>query len=189
MMIRSKADYTSFLQADLEVHGLSGWRWWMRFKYDVVAWQRLLRKTEYLINCRKGALWRPYVLWTRWRFRQHSIRLGFEIPPNVFGPGLNVTHWGSIIVNPRSRVGRNCRIHAGAVIGEERDEVPVIGDNVYIGPGAKIFGGICLGNNVRIGANAVVNKSWPDDVTLVGIPARPVQGTHGAMQGLDYLLV
>jgi serine O-acetyltransferase len=176
MSIQSKAEYRMYLRADLAAHGFSHWRWWMRFKYDIMTWQRLLRKTEYRINCRPGVLWRPFVLWTRWRYRQRSIRLGFEIPPNVFGPGLVVMHWGGIVVNPRARVGANCRIHAGASIGEEKDEVPILGDNVYIGPGAKIFGDIRLGNNVRIGANAVVNKSWPDGVTLVGIPARPVGG-------------
>ena len=149
----------------------------MRFRHNVLVWQRLLRKTEYAINCHRGVLWQPYVLWMRWRFRQRSRYLNIEIPPNVFGPGLAVTHPGTIIVNPSSKVGKNCRIHVGVVIGEEKDEVPMIGDNVYIGPGVKIFGGIRVGNNVRIGANAVVNKSWPDNVTLVGVPAKPVSKT------------
>ncbi|GAA3319001.1 hypothetical protein GCM10020331_024100 [Ectobacillus funiculus] len=50
--------------------------------------------------------------------------------------------------------------------------VPKIGNNVYIGPGAKIFGGITIGNNVSIGANSVVTKDVPDNVTVVGIPAK-----------------
>ena len=48
----------------------------------------------------------------------------------------------------------------------------MIGDNVYIGPGAKIFGAITIGDNVKIGANAVVNKSFGDDISIGGIPAR-----------------
>ncbi|GAA4333635.1 hypothetical protein GCM10023144_25110 [Pigmentiphaga soli] len=52
---------------------------------------------------------------------------------------------------------------------------PRIGDNSYIGPGAKIFGAIQIGNNCAIGANAVVNKSYSDHgLLLIGIPARPV---------------
>ena len=53
-------------------------------------------------------------------------------------------------------------------------DVPTIGDNVYIGPGAKIFGKISIGNNVKIGANAVVLKDAPDNAILVGIPARNI---------------
>lgn len=49
---------------------------------------------------------------------------------------------------------------------------PRLGDNVYIGPGAKIFGPIEIGDNVAIGANAVVNKSFPDSVTIAGVPAK-----------------
>lgn len=52
--------------------------------------------------------------------------------------------------------------------------VPVIGDNCYIGPGAKLFGDIRIGNNVAIGANSVVNKSFEDNVTIAGVPAKIV---------------
>jgi serine O-acetyltransferase len=51
--------------------------------------------------------------------------------------------------------------------------VPRIGDNCYLGPGAKLFGAIVIGDNTVIGANAVVNKSFPNgNVTLGGVPAR-----------------
>jgi serine O-acetyltransferase len=59
-------------------------------------------------------------------------------------------------------------------IGAERNESPILGDNIFIGSGAKIIGGITLGSRVKVGANAVVTKSLPDDVTAVGIPARIV---------------
>ena len=78
-------------------------------------------------------------------------------------------------MNPNAKIGKNCRIHVGVNIGSaaDSDETPVIGDNVYIGPGAKIFGGIVIGNNTVIGANAVVNKSFPEGgVTIGGIPAK-----------------
>ncbi len=60
-------------------------------------------------------------------------------------------------------------------IGEVNGKAPQIGDNVYISPGAKLFGDIVIGDNVKIGANAVVNKSFPEgNCTLVGVPARKV---------------
>ena len=60
-------------------------------------------------------------------------------------------------------------------IGAYEGGAPVIGDNVYIGPGAKIFGDITIGNNVSIGANAVVNRSFPDNVIIAGVPAKVIK--------------
>ena len=84
-------------------------------------------------------------------------------------------HYGTLVVNKDARIGNNCRIHVGVNIGGFNGGVPVIGDNVYIGPGAKIFGGITIGNNVSIGANAVVNKSFPDNVVIAGVPAKIIK--------------
>lgn len=74
----------------------------------------------------------------------YGVRLGFSIPINVFGPGFRINHYGLIVVNPKARVGAFCDIHQGVNIGEGfgKDEVPEIGDHVYIGPGAKIYGRI-----------------------------------------------
>ncbi|WP_413468551.1 hypothetical protein [Mesorhizobium muleiense] len=60
----------------------------------------------------------------------------------------------------------------GSHIGGTRTGYPAIGSNCYIAPGAKIYGGVKVGNYCRIGANAVVNKSFPSNVTIVGVPAR-----------------
>lgn len=102
--------------------------------------------------------------------------LGFTIPTNVFGPGLNIAHRGTIVVNGFTKVGANCRIHACVNIGTKagyRDVAPTIGDNVYIGPGVKIFGDVKIANGVAIGANAVVNKSFEEEhVTIAGVPAK-----------------
>ena len=61
----------------------------------------------------------------------------------------------------------DCYISHQVTIGRSKNQVPVIGDNVYIGPGAKIFGGIKVGNNVRIGANCIVFQDIPDNATVV----------------------
>jgi len=68
-------------------------------------------------------------------------------------------------------IGENCRIHPSTSIGDYNG-APTIGNNVYIGPGAKLFGNISVGNNVAIGANAVVNADVPTNVTVGGIPAK-----------------
>ena len=81
---------------------------------------------------------------------------------------------------PRRASGRNCRLHPSTSIGDYNG-VPCLGDNVYIGPGAKIYGPVTLGDNVAVGANAVVNKSFGSNVTLGGVPARII-AEKGAME-------
>lgn len=117
-------------------------------------------------------------------YRRLSVRLGFSIAPGIFGPGLAIVHYGLLVVHPDTRIGRNCRIHVGVHIGGAgtldppsgpAPNTPTIGDNVYIGPGAKLFGPIVIGDNCKIGANAVVTRSFPDSgLTLAGVPARVV---------------
>jgi serine O-acetyltransferase len=84
------------------------------------------------------------------------------------GPGL-VVHTGSgVFIGPR-RMGRDCYVQHGVVISYAVEE---IGDNVYFGPGAKVHGHIRIGNNVHVGANAVLARSVPDNCTALGNPAR-----------------
>jgi serine O-acetyltransferase len=120
------------------------------------------------------------------QIRYLGIKLGFTIPPNVFGPGLSIAHPGTIVVNPDARIGANCRLHVCVNIGTQAGEhsaVPALGDNCYIGPGAKLFGSINIGNNVVIAANAVVNKNFPDNVTIGGVPAKVIsqKSSHGLL--------
>lgn len=116
-----------------------------------------------------------------------SLRLGFTIPLNVFGPGLSIAHRGTIVINKDTRVGENCRIHACTNIGSGKGSVsaPQIGNNVYIGPGAKIFGDIVIADNIAIGANSVVNKSFYEKgISIAGIPAKKINA-----KGTDDIIV
>ncbi len=184
-MIKSREDYLFYLQSDKAAFA---WKRPIKALFDDIwGFQKILRKMEYLKNCKgkRNILLLPITLFL---FRRASRRLGFTIPPNVFGPGLRIGHRGTIIVTPNARVGANCRINAGVQIGPGRTGAPRIGDNCYIGPGAKIFGDIILGNNMRIGANAVVNKSFPEgNGLLVGIPAKLVSKTGPELQEDDNL--
>ncbi len=90
------------------------------------------------------------------------------------GPGLYLPH-GNVVVDGIVRIGRQCVIAPWVTIGVNGSVAgPTIGDNVFIGTGAKVLGGIHVGNAVRIGANAVVLDDVPDGATVVGIPARVV---------------
>ena len=72
-----------------------------------------------------------------------------------------------IIVSRNAVIGRNATIYHQVTIGVGRGGSPVIGDNVYIGAGAKIIGNVHVGNNVKIGANCVVFMDVPDNCTVV----------------------
>lgn len=126
-------------------------------------------------------------------YRSAMYRYGIQILKNTeIGAGLYIKHFGGIIIHPEVRIGKNCTLCQGVTIGiSERGTkagVPVIGDNVYIGPGAKIFGSVRIGNDVAIGANAVVNKDLPDNSVAVGVPARVVSqnGSGEYSYNIDY---
>ena len=173
-MIQSYNDYVTYLEADRISLGRIKSLRSMLFD-DIWKFQRLLRKYEYLQNCKKSKIIK---FLTALKLRKLETKLGFSIPPNVFGPGLSIAHAGTIVVNPNTRIGANCRIHVCVNIGTQAgkgNQAPVIGDNCYIAPGAKLFGNIILGDNIVVGANAVVNKSFPEgNATIAGVPARVI---------------
>lgn len=179
-MITTKEDYNYYLQQDALALGIDTSTFKNRVKalfYVNYNFQKKLRKVEYYKNCKTGILSKIYYYYLYYNFRKYSLKLGFSIPENVFGPGLSIPHYGTIIVNSRARIGANCRIHAGANIGESGgvEGAPVIGNNVYIGPGAKIYGRISICDNIAIAANAAVNKSFlNEDKVIGGIPAREI---------------
>lgn len=106
-----------------------------------------------------------------------EMTTGIELPFTAkIGRGLYIGHFGQIILSPMAVLGEFCNISQGITIGQagrgEEQHVPIIGDRVYIGPGAKMFGKLSIGNDVAIGANAVVTKDLPDNAVGVGIPAK-----------------
>lgn len=89
-----------------------------------------------------------------------------------FGPGFVLIHSNGVVINSNVTGGRRVFIEHQVTIGAEKNESPVIGDDVFIGAGAKIVGLVSIGNHARIGANAVVLKDVPAYATVGGIPAR-----------------
>lgn len=168
-MIHSYRDLKDYQKADLIAHGKSQWRWFDGLRYPVLAFQRQLRRTEFVLNVLKGPIWTPYKAYRRRSLRIAGMKLGFTISANIFGPGLSIAHWGTIIVNPDCRVGARCRIHPGVCLGWH-DGTPTLGDDCYLGPGAKLFGHIVLGDGTKVGANAVVSRSYPDGGAILVVP-------------------
>lgn len=169
-MIKNKSDYFYFLEEDRKAQNKS--KRPRFFGDELYKYSRLMRKYEYYTNCKKNSLIRLYL---QRKYRKESIKFGFSIPINTIGAGVSFIHRGTIVINPGSIVGANSRINCNVVIGAElgtQQKAPVIGKNVYIAPGAKILGDIKVGNNVIVGANAVVVKDVPDNVTVGGVPAK-----------------
>lgn len=92
-----------------------------------------------------------------------------------FGPGLVLIHSTGVVINGQVRGGSNVHIEHQVTIGAECRQSPTIGNDVFIGAGAKILGAITIGDGARIGANAVVIHDVPPHATAVGIPARVVR--------------
>jgi serine O-acetyltransferase len=91
-----------------------------------------------------------------------------------FGPGFILIHATGVVINGSVRGGSNVSLEHQVTIGAERRQIPVIGNEVFIGAGAKIIGPVTVGDGARIGANAVVVHDVPAWSTAVGVPARVV---------------
>ncbi len=176
-MIQNKQDLRDYLRQDQIALGCGKKRRPNPFGDDVWRFQILMRKTEYHVNCGRGPLGKAVALWYRFRYLRRSVKLGFALPLNIFGPGLSIAHYGALVVNSAARAGRNCRLHAMVVIGATNGDprAPVLGDNVYVGAGAKLIGNIHIADDVAIGANAVVTKDITEPgTTWAGVPARKI---------------
>ncbi|OBX21891.1 serine O-acetyltransferase [Gelidibacter algens] len=181
-MINNKKDYLEYLTRDriaLEIYNQGAVNKIKNLIFPDPVWtfQKRMRQLEYYTNCKNYGLYHFYIYYLKYRYKLISIKLNFTIPINVFGPGLSIVHYGTIIINFTSKIGSNCRIHACVNIGASGGEIqgPQLGDNIYIAPGAKIYGNIWIPNNTAIGANAVVNKSFTKENTIIaGIPAKVI---------------
>lgn len=176
-MISSHEEYIAYLAADKKALRVSD-SLRDRFFHPIWNYQKLLRRLEYYMNCKKGFCAKITMLCLRYRFQKESVRLGFSISPNSCREGLELGHWGDIVINGKAKIGQNCTIAgAGVLIGEDlkNPDAPIIGDNCYIGPGAKIIGAVEVAEGVTIAANAVVTKNITEPYTTHGgIPAKKI---------------
>jgi serine O-acetyltransferase len=125
--------------------------------------------------------------------RHYTIRFGIDISPDAkIGSGLYIGHFGGIVVNREVVIGNNCNLSHRVTLGQVNrgDKVgcPVIGNNVFIAPGAVVIGRIQIGDFAAIGANAVVVGDVAERTTVGGIPARPISntGSEGYVNRTDY---
>lgn len=134
---------------------------------SILRYLKIMRKCQYFDSKHnRGGLIGKYY---RLLYVNIGRRLGFSIGYHVFGYGLMINHYGTIVVGDNNRIGNFCLIDTSTNIGGANS---VIGDNFYVGPGVKIIKHVEIGSNVMVGANSVVNKSFPyGNVLIAGIPA------------------
>ena len=116
---------------------------------------------------------------------------GIEIHPGAkIGKGLFIDHGMGVVIGETAEVGDNVVMYHGVTLGgtgkNKGKRHPTVGNNVFIGTGAKILGPIKVGDNVKIGANAVVLKDVPANSTAVGIPARIINHDDAVIDISEY---
>jgi serine O-acetyltransferase len=175
----SLKDYFCFVTADLYRHKGKcnlrefSWQCLTNPSFRYVFWMR----TSALLKGRR--LLYPVFVLVRILAKHNECKFGISVPyTSDIGPGLYIGHHGCIVVSGIAKLGRNCNLSQGVTIGVKNrgkyKGAPIIGNNVYVGPGAKIIGAVKVGNNVAIGANCVVTHDIEDDSVVVGVPGRVI---------------
>jgi serine O-acetyltransferase len=165
------------------------------------------RSTMEILLCYPGlhAVWGHRVshwLWThhrkllaRWVSQLARGLTGIEIHPGAtIGPGFFIDHGMGVVIGETAEVGANVTLYHGVTLGgtslNKGKRHPTLGDNVVVGAGAKVLGAITIGENSRIGANAVVVKAVPPDSVVVGVPGQSMQrGKHRDTPDLEHSLM
>lgn len=116
-----------------------------------------------------GILWHKLV----------EITTGIDLPSRAqIGKGIYIAHFGGIFINEHVKIGDYCTLSQNITIGiagrGDKRGCPTLGDRVYLAPGSRVIGSITIGNEVAIGANAVVTKDLPDKAVAVGVPAKVI---------------
>lgn len=138
-----------------------------------------LRKYEHLLTKPSSPFSVIARRWNLMQYQKYAGKCGYVIGDGVLGENVIFHHSANIIINRRARVGAGCVFHGNCCIGVAHtgdEKAPVLGQNVDIGYGAVILGDIYIADNITIGANSVVTKSFhTPGITIAGVPAREIK--------------
>ena len=151
--------------------------------YESTSWSAICKTL--LTDGSAAMIWYRLMQWAR-RWRLVPLEMLFNKANAIccnciigrgaeFGPGLVLIHSTGIVINGQVKGGKGVHLEHQVTIGAERRASPVLGDQVFIGAGAKVIGDLSIGSHARIGANAVVLSDIPEYATAVGIPAKVVR--------------
>lgn len=186
-MIKSRRELNAYIKADRERQSI---------KYPLLSaitysesylvrhYLTVLRHYEYWLN-----KWEEYSEKSFWgrlvgggifalrvlyflRWRRLCIKTGIQVFPNTCGPGLAITHHSYVHIDNLTTIGKNCSILPMVLFGKNKEGRIIVGDNVHFGCGVTVLAPCKIGNNVFVGAGAVVNKDIPDNCIVAGVPAK-----------------
>lgn len=145
--------------------------YWFDETFALLVWYRLARHFS------AAGGWHPGLLLSYLMLRRQNRRTGVYLSRHVrIGPGFRIEHAGKSYINTDAVFGAGCTIMHNVTLGVShsrrgRPGVPVVGDRVFIGPNAVLYGGIHVGDDAMIGANSVVNRDVPAGTLAAGVPA------------------
>jgi serine O-acetyltransferase len=163
--------FANLRQDAVRYENVGGWAthpgFWLGAIYRFGVWAHALRNP--LLRIALVTLYRLVKL--PWRFM-----FNVYIPPTVsIGPGLCLIHPSNILIGPKCVIGRNCLIFHEVTLGTgQRPGLPVIGDDVDLYVGARILGGVTIGDGSMVGANCVVTRSIPPGSVVASSPVRVI---------------
>lgn len=182
-MIRTKGDLRRYIKADFDAqemqHPLAA-----RFSYGenwvIFQYLKTLRKLEFYKNAPKNLFGKVLYIYYLLKHRRNSLKYDMYISPNIVEEGFKVVHPGFRRIDKVVKhIGRNCTVLPMVLFGkkmpDEDFECIEVGDNCYFGTGCTILGPCKIGNNVTIGAGAVVTHDIPDGCTVAGVPAKIIK--------------
>lgn len=180
----------SSLRGDLEHMVEPGGRSTRAWLPDVLARVALVPRVRAVVQLRAAQAIAPRFMPAAHLLQARALRsAGAEISPFArIGPGLCLMHSTGIVIGPSVRIGSGLRIYQNVTLGDgSTPGQPVVGDDVTIGAGACVLGGVVVGDRAVIGANAVVTKDVPADHVATGAPATSRPRRPGADPRLDAL--
>ena len=185
-MIQSKEDFLLYVREDkkrnLGAYKLGPTKYmahWIIGSDGMKAFRllRALRRKEYAKNvlCKGNFFGKLVLAFRSWQYHRLEVRYNIAIGTNMVGYGFKIPHvcGGGRIINCNS-MGNYCSANVGVVVGNNHvwNDRPIIGDNVTLTMGCKIYGDVHIGDNVIVAPNSVVIKDVPKNCVVSGVPAK-----------------
>lgn len=178
IMIETKKELNEYIEQDAKANRITDIKKSMRTNviWKFIVLTRKLDYTHYRRN--QSHFYSPIRLYYRCLRRQWdklALKCGFSMSYRNIGKGFSIAHYGQLAINGGCVIGNNFRVHEGVTLGSSGGGAPYIGNNVFIGTGAKVIGEITIADDVCIGAGAVVVRSITEKgTTWAGNPARKI---------------
>ena len=180
-MIRTKAQIKQYIHSDLNIEKVPNlFLLWLKGSehFSIYSFIVALRHYEYYHNQKSKGINIKKVFWYL-IYRHLSMKYNIMIAANAVEEGLHLIHPGfRLFGGDVTKIGKNCTVLPNVLIGKKKPGIEckaIIGDNVYISTGVTILAPVVIGNNVVIGAGAVVTHDIPDNSVVGGIPARIIK--------------